>query len=138
MLFVCPGKELSFNCSLESPLSSIYWRIWCQCGADRGLSCSETCMAPQTASTLDTFQHGNLCTTAEHSPAITYNLNFTTITDGSDVLVSSSILSLAVPLNFWQHTLCINCRNQDHTYYLQVLGTQTEPNIRGLVCSNSP
>lgn len=77
-------------------------------------------MVPTTVNTRDHFQHGDVCTTAELSLPITYNLSFTAImNDEGDVFVTSSLLSIAVPLDIQRQnmtTLCISCRSQGYAH----------------------
>ncbi len=127
MFFVCPGRSVILNCSVEIPRSSIQWRIWCECSADSSGVCWKTCMQAAIVNSDDGVQYGTVCSSStEHtSTAITYEHNFTAVRDhNNDTLVPSSTLDVAFPLDVQQSStrLCLECNSQHHGY-LQVPGS---------------
>ena len=131
LLFVCPGRRVSLNCSVEPPRSAIQWRVWCECSADSSGSCRDTCSSlfPTIVNTGDRDLTGRVCASTGYDPAITYDNNFTVVRDqNNDTLVPFSVLSITVPQEFQQQNntmLCLECSSQPFVH-LQVLGTDNQ------------
>lgn len=132
MIYVCPGSRANLNCIVDPPGSIIQWSIWCECGnGGSSGSCQGTCSSQRPTTILHTESeifNGSLCSNAEDTPAITYQLSFTTIRDEqNETLVPSSDLAIAVPLDLTKQNntrLCFVCRSQS-SRYVQILGAES-------------
>ena len=125
-LFVCPGRRVSLNCTVEPARASIQWIIYCQCSVDRSISCGETCnpMRMVITNTGDSFLNGTtMCTSAMNNSSITYEHNVTTIMSGNNVLVTSSVLTITIPQEYRQQSISALCLDCYRSYrHLLVLG----------------
>ncbi len=123
LLFVCPGRRVELNCSVEPLQSVIQWSIWCKCSSDSSGTCRETCPCPMMSvvNTENEQHNGTLCASDEHNNSITYENSFSVVTD-QNMLVPFSAVSIAVPMDFQQQRLCLECDSEMFRVDLQVPG----------------
>ncbi len=116
---------MELNCAVEPLQSIIQWSIWCKCSLDGTGTCREACprMTMTTVNTFDEQHNDTLCASDEHSNSITYENSFSVVTDqNNNMLVPFSVLSIAVPVDFKQQRLCLECESEMFRVHLQVPG----------------
>ena len=80
-------------------------------------------MMPTRVNTYSELHNGMImCDTAISNTYITYEHNFTTVLNHSDILVPSSVLTLAVPLDYQHIGLCLECGGE--YFHFKVSGTK--------------
>lgn len=119
---MCPGTRSTLSCSVEQ--SSIQWRIWCDCRDGTIGSCRDTCTLIPThiLNTRSGMLNGSLC----GNSSITYDNSFMIFTEENRTSVTSSDLSITIPLQIHhQNTirLCLTCLFMAPRY-IQILGTK--------------